>query len=121
MNNSIVLERVEETPLTGLMEREGELAKIIEAIRAVRDSAEWSSLKELVFDGVVRDLERQLFVAAKRSEVDTKEIYRLQGQLMWAKRYADLDQLANVYRLELSSVRKHLNPPTEREIAPDTL
>lgn len=121
MNLSSLSEEETLTPTTGRRERETELVNLVDAIRNVLMTPEWSSLKEKLFDGLVERLERQLITAATRKVVDEKEIYHIQGQLVWAKRFSDLEKLADMYRLELTSVRRQLNPPTEREMAPDTL
>lgn len=124
MNNSLLSVEIEEQPIEvaqSLRARESELVRIVEAVKAVETSAEWSTLKSLVFDGVLGNLERRLASEATRSELNNSEIYKLQGQIAWAKKYSDLDTLANAFRLELINVRQRLNPPTERDIAPDTL
>lgn len=115
MNNSFVIETKEDTKSVVLGEREGELVRIIEAIRAIAGSEGWSTLKTLVFDGVLESLEHRLASESKREEINQPEIYRLQGQIAWAKKYSDLETLANAYRLELINVRSQLTPPTERD------
>lgn len=91
-----------------LRAREAELVSIIEAARALSLSNEWSTLKTYVFDGMVERLERQLKEQASNDVVDTSELYRLQGQIRWAKRFADLQVLSNEFRTELTSVRAQL-------------
>lgn len=116
MNNSFVIETNEEleTKSERLGEREGELVRIIEAIRVVQNSEGWSTLKTLVFNGVLDSLEHRLSSESHKPELDQPEMYRLQGQIIWARKYANLDTLANSYRLELINVRSQLTPPTER-------
>lgn len=99
-------------------EREGQLAKVIDSISSITQSAEWSSLKTYVLDDVVSTLERRLLAESQRMPLNEPEIYKLQGQLLWAKRYADLQKLATEYLTELKNIRK-LNPPTERDTAPE--
>lgn len=117
MNNSFVIETDEQTDAKSeaLGTRESELVRIIEAIRAVQSSEGWSTLKTLLFDGVQESLEHRLASESQKREIDQPEMYRLQGQIAWARKYADLDVLANSYRLELINVRSQLTPPTERD------
>lgn len=117
MNNSFITAEREE-PIDKsekLRARESELVKIIEAIKVTEGSPEWSTLKSYVFDGVLDSLERRMASEANKMPLDDKEIYKLQGQIAWAKKYSKLDTLANAFRLELINVRSQLNPPTERD------
>lgn len=120
MNNAKIIETftdptppsVEMTPqdnIPFLRHREGELVTIIEALRKVESSPEWSTLKTQVFDGVVESLERRLSSEATKKEVNAPELYRLQGQLAWAKRFANLASLADAFRLELSNIKGQLH------------
>lgn len=88
-----------------LRERESELVKIIESLRKVEMSSEWSSLKKYVFDGHVVKLEKELLDEAKKDRPDNLALARLNGQLLWAKKYADLAKLADLFRLELTRIR----------------
>ena len=105
-----------DTKLIYLRSREEELVEIIRAIREMVNTEQWSTLKRHVFDGVVEKLEKQLKDEATRPELNQPELYRLQGQLVWAKRYSDMDTLADAFRLELTNVRRQINPPAERDI-----
>jgi Lhr-like helicase len=110
MNNSFLApEKEPVSPQEKVQEREAWLVRVIEAARAVSDSAEWSSLKEEVFDGVLERLERDLARESMKPEVNTPELYRLQGQILWARKYADIATLADEYRSELTNVRKRLS------------
>lgn len=123
MNNSITLEEspeVQDERIPLLRARESELVKIIEALGRLSNTTEWSTLKSLVFDGVLENLEKRLASESHKMPLDDKAIYKLQGQILWAKRYSNLESLTNGFRTELINVRK-LNPPTERDIAPDTI
>lgn len=115
MNNSkLILDNfsiedsvVDNTPL--LREKEAELVRIIEALNAVKASEGWNTLKSLIFDGLLENLERSQRNVAESAEIKDSDLYRLQGKIFWARKYADLDKLADVYRLELSNLRKQLN------------
>lgn len=120
MNNSFIVERAAEVPKEHLHSIEGELVKIIEAVKEIESTNAWSTLKALVFDQVTDNLEKRLRLEANRPELNAPDMYRLQGQLVWARRYSNLDTLLEAKRLELTNVRRQLNPPTERDIAPDT-
>lgn len=97
---------VDPAPL--LREREEKLTKIIEAIRGVQQSQDWSTLKTQIFDDLVPSLERDMKNESKKDEPSPLKLTRLAGQLKWAERYADLGKLESVYRLELSNIRKQL-------------
>lgn len=114
MNNSFVIETDEPQKSAKLGQRESELVRIIEALKGVEASTEWSTLKQLVFDGVLKSLEHRLMSESQKPELNDAEIYRLQGQIAWAKKYSILDVLATSYRNELINVRSQLIPPTER-------
>ena len=94
-----------------LREREGVLLKIISALQEVQSSKEWSTLKTEVFDNLVNTLEYGLRDEAKKDNPDSLKLNRLAGQLKWAEKYADLNKLENVFRVELTNIRQKLNEP----------
>lgn len=111
---------LEETPEIDrkpwLRERESELTNIIGALRNVSQSEDWRSLKNRVFDGVVEKLEKDLLTEAKKDSPDSLVLARVNGQLVWAKKYANLEGLAEFFSNELTNIRKQLNygsPPKE--------
>lgn len=120
MNNSfLVQERVPltlETPFEKepLQEREAELVKIIENLRAVSRSKEWSSLKTQVFNGLTESLSKELHSEARKENPDTLKLNRLSGQLKWAERYSDLQKLEDEFGLQLKNVRAKLYGKTEK-------
>lgn len=117
MNNySLTDKPVVDDNIPRLRSRESELVSIIENLRAIDDTQEWSSLKTNVFDGVLDNLERRLEAESKKLPLNAPEMYKLQGQILWAKKFSNLRALANSYALELTNVRLKLNPPTERDI-----
>lgn len=106
MNNSTIQnfsegEKIDTTPR--LRERMQEVASIVEAIQAIRTSSHWTLLKTKVLDGVVEALYRKLKI-----EKDEIEMYRLQGQLVSAEKYSDLEKMENIYRAELEKLRTQL-------------
>ena len=92
-----------------LREREGQLLKIIEAIQGVNQSGHWGTLKTELFDTLVDRLENQLKDEGKKENPDSNKLNRLAGQLKWAEKYSDLTKLENVFRVELTSIRKQLH------------
>ena len=110
MNNSkIVLDNQEaDEQQNTLQHQQGELSQIVEAINAVESSDEWKKLKKLVLDPIVPNLERRLIHETSKKEIDVAEIYRLQGQLMWAHKYADLKKFGEWKKQELENVKNQL-------------
>ncbi len=99
-------ETVDRTPW--FRQRETELITIIETIRRVAVSDDWNTLKDLIFDGLEESLDKRLKSEAEKPELNHTEIHRLQGQLMWAKKYADFNKLAEFFKTELQGVRNNL-------------
>lgn len=113
MNNSFLtiesLGLTEENPVDRtekLKEREGELLRIIEALRAVQDTKGWNTLKELVFASISDTLHKEITDEAREDNPDTLRLSRLAGQLKWAERFSDLNKLEQVYRVELANIRR---------------
>lgn len=99
--------KVDETPR--LREKEVEIIKIVEALATVSGSDEWQKLKNLVFDGVVETLERKIAQEASKKPLNESEIYSLNGQLVWAKKFSNLESLMEVYRTELTNIRNKIH------------
>jgi hypothetical protein len=113
MNNSLNFEEEvsHAKPDTLLREREAKLVRMIEAIAALGQSLEWSTLRTELFDGALETIEKRMRDEADKAELNTPELYRLQGERKWAKRYADLPKLSDQYRAELAHIRKQLLKP----------
>lgn len=110
MNNARFVEEeviVDTTVL--LRQRKTELLKIIKAIDNLSKNPDWQDLKKLLFDGLVEKLEKNLQAESKKNELQPPEIYRINGQLLWARRYSDLYKLAEAYKAELNNITKKLN------------
>ena len=109
MNNSkIVAENtlVEELGIDKkpvLNQRRQEVTDILEALSHITASSYWKVLEEKVFSGAKGVLEKKL-----RVEKDSQEICRLQGQLAWMDKYAELSKLTEVYRKELERLNNQL-------------
>ena len=108
MNNSQIVIEEEPSREESLAQRQGELVRIVEALRRVADSKDWQVLKGLVFDSVLETLERQLKAEAQKDEVNAPELYRLQGQLVWARKYADLNKLAEFFKVQVEGIKSNL-------------
>lgn len=99
-------ETVDRTPQ--LREREQNLIHILEAVRMVKESESWSTLKKEIFDGLVGTLNKEITEEAKKEDPDRLKLNRLAGQLKWAEKYSDLGKLENVFKLELTKIRQLL-------------
>lgn len=90
MNNAFyVLEELEpEKPDTS--DEEARLTRIIEAVSELLESKAWQTLTELHFSRERERIERLVQSEALKSSIDQASLYRLQGELAWARRYADL-------------------------------
>lgn len=111
---SLSEEKSDRTPL--LREREGQLITILDSLRKVQESNEWSSLKIHIFDDVVKSLSKDLRLEARADAPNPLKLRYLTGQLKWAEKYSDLKKLEDSYRLELTNVRKLLYG-TSKEIS----
>lgn len=99
-------EKADITPI--LRERETKLTKIINAIQGIANTDEWSTLKTEVFDGLARTLGNDIQREARKDSPDTLKLNRLAGQLKWAEKFSDLSKLENVFRTELTNIKKQL-------------
>ena len=116
MNNSnLQLEEKEEGRLPFLQEKQGELAKLVEAINRVEANEDWQKLKEIFLDGIVEKLERQLKDEASKEEVNLPKVYRLQGRVEWAKRYSNLKKISDEKRLEMENLKKQIYESNPRD------
>lgn len=121
MNNSKLamdhfsLQEAEVDKTLYLRQKENELVKIIEAIQGVVQTKAWSSLTNLVFNGVVEKLERDLRNEARKDDPDKLVLARINGQLAWATKYADLNKLCDVFRVELQNIRRNLYGKTQKD------
>lgn len=109
MNNGLIEEL--KTPSENneqYMERSTTVIKKIEAIDAVLKTREWGVLRQEIFDGVLENLERLLKLESEKREIDSAEMYRLQGQIAWARVYTDLTKLSNKLKDELVNIKKNL-------------
>jgi len=107
MNNSkIIYENPEgeDRVLSSQEKYQGKLTQLIEAINAIEKTEEWQKLKKVLLDDIVVSLEKQIKDEVDKKEISLPELYRLQGQLLWAKKYVDLKKLSDVYRQQLEGI-----------------
>lgn len=86
-------------------QRYTELVKIMESFESLEKSKEWETLKELVFSKSQLSIERQIHNAANESPIDLPKLYKLQGELSWAKRFNNIDKFIENYKRQLIEVK----------------
>lgn len=107
MNNSLIAQdniladdpKIDFTPT--LRAREEHVLKIIEALRNIQASNYWKVIEQVLQQDLVKVTQRL------RTEKDTIEMYRLQGQVTALEKYT-LENLTNQYRNELTNLREQL-------------
>ena len=113
MNNSkIALENLEETKdnrLSFLQNQQGEFTQLVEAINRIESNEDWQRLKKLLLDDVVNRLEKELKSEAEKIVLDPPKIYRLQGQLEWARKYTNLKKIADYKKVEIENIKNLIN------------
>ena len=106
MNNSLIHVEEEQIldPKELVLQREAKLVRMIEAIARLSESSDWNILKTEIFDPVSKTLESRLMSEVKSEKINEPEIYRLQGQLVWARKYSHLETLKEVFKVELNNI-----------------
>lgn len=121
MNNSKIAfeslsEGFEELDRRDFLEKErGRLAQLVEAINGVMASQDWKKIRSMLLNGVVENLEKSLRDEASKSEVNLPEVYRLQGQLLWARKYVDLRKLVDWYKSQIEHIKNQLHEENPRD------
>ena len=112
-NSKIVYESSEKDErVLFLQKQQGELIQVIEAINQVETSENWQKLKKLLLDGIVINLEKQSASEAAKGEIDLPRVYRLQGELKWARRYSDLRKLSEDKRQQVENIKNQIKNET---------
>lgn len=106
MNNSQLPAEERKDDATRFRERDAVLIHLIDAINQVRATGAWSTLKE-EFETEISRLNRLLLTESKKPELNTAEIYRLQGRVE-ATRKLSLEKLLADYTTERDTIRKKL-------------
>lgn len=91
-----------------LREEQTRLISIIESFEGLEKSKEWATLKELVFDKSLASIERQLLLAAQEPELSNAKIYKLQGELAWAKKFNDVNRFIETLKKQLADIKKKI-------------
>lgn len=60
--------------------REQDLIKVLEAFSRLRQTEDWNTIQELYVKPQQKNVETQMFVESLSNEIDSKKLYRLQGQ-----------------------------------------
>lgn len=90
-------------------ERYDVLVKIIESFESLEKSKEWEVLKEHVFSKSLISIERQLLNASIESPIVPEKIYKLQGELSWARRFNDVSRFIETYKKQLVEAKSKIN------------
>ncbi len=113
MNNSFITsqnvslaEDENQVNLPALRAKETELMAIIEASTRLAGNADWLTLKDKIFDGVVISIKKRRDIEVEKKPLNGPVIHSLNGQLEWAKKYSDILAIASIYKQELLNVRK---------------
>ena len=91
-----------------LREEQSRLIKIIKAFERLNESEEWKTLEELVFSKSLEAIERELLHTSTSKEVNVNKIYKLQGEWVWAKQYADSAKYVQTLRKQLQGIKDKL-------------
>lgn len=88
--------------------REQELTKILEAFARLRQTQDWQTLQELFYKPQVQTIESQLLSESLSNEVDSKKLYRLQGEWQRVK-LNDADRVIERLTAELKGLKLTIN------------
>lgn len=88
--------------------RYDELVKIVESFERLEKSEEWGVLKEYVFSKSLISIERQLLNAANEIPIDIPKVYKLQGELSWARRFNDINRFIETYKQQLIDAKSKI-------------
>lgn len=106
MNNGLIFDEYEEKKPQRDEKEIARLTKIVEAVDGLLKTKEWLTLQELHFTKEEERINHLLLSESKRTELDDREIYRLQGEMKWAKRYADIRKWAEFIKKQLTELKK---------------
>ncbi len=87
-------------------EKKLELEKQIESFEKIQQSKEWETVTSLVFSKVLAGIERQIVNQATAKEINTNELYRLQGEWAWARHYCDFATFTESLKKQLEEINK---------------
>lgn len=96
--------RIQKETNDALLERKEFLNKIVEDIQELNDTPAWKRLQKNLFNDVLGSLERRILAETKKPVIDSPEVYRLQGQIAWARKYSNLNDLQETFKVELRNL-----------------
>ena len=88
--------------------REQDLTKILEAYSSLRQTQDWNTIQELYVKPLLKNVEVQMFVESLSNEIDSKKLYRLQGQREMAI-LSDMDRVIERLTAELKGLKQTIN------------
>lgn len=91
-----------------LREEQSRLIKIIKAFERLNESEEWKVLQELVFGKSLEAIEKQLFMESVSKEISLHKLYKLQGEWVWCRQYADSKTYVQTLRKQLQGIKDKL-------------
>ena len=103
MNNAF-LQELEEDRVPDTSGEQARLTRIIEAIASLLENKDWQTLVELHFSKEEERVKRLILSEAQKKPID-EEIYSLQGELKWAKRYQDFYGWAKILKNQLEKLK----------------
>ena len=86
--------------------REQDLIEVLEAFSRIRQTQDWNTIQELHVKPQLKNVETQLFVESLSNEIDSKKLYRLQGQREMAI-LNDVDRVTERLTAELKMLKNH--------------
>lgn len=105
MNHALFLQEEEKEEVDTSLE-EARLIRLIEAIARLFENSDWRTLVELHFSQEEERVKRLLLAATMETPLPVEQIYRLQGELKWARRYKNLALFAHNLKKQLNQLRK---------------
>lgn len=104
MNNSFFLEESEEVKPDFSLEK-ARLTNLIEAIAGLLEDRNWQTLSKLHFEAEEERVKRLILSETQKTKISEEEIYRLQGEMKWAKKYANLAEFARFLKKQLNALQ----------------
>ena len=91
-----------------LREIQNNLVRLIESYIALDKNADWKVLQELVFEKSLASIERQILNEALAKEINLNELYKLQGEWVWAKQNLDTNRVVSTLKIQLEDIKNKL-------------
>lgn len=91
-----------------LREIQNNLVRLIESYVELDKNADWKVLQELVFEKSLASIERQILTEALAKEINLNQLYKLQGEWVWAKQNTDINRVVSTLKLQLEDIKNKL-------------